>query len=531
MDAPLFRTIAVFMTLAMIVASCGVDPSATGSSDDVTDPGAAAGVPADEPDAPWAEEAVVWTDALSTLPSKMGGSAFRYFWDPNIAFDYRSMWRGAQIERGEAAFSLMRGLLPPRTDASRAEGPVFISTDRVVFQTYLDWQPSGRDTTGTTATPAHLVNVLGPIGMHGAKKMVSAFASDSWRERRPSFIEPEDADSLALRWVEAWSDQTVEFTDLYDPRVLFRDTIARLRASSSDELETVRADQRSMAWSITRLEDGTPAVYPISTRSFVLDGVVMIVEGDDGAGCPGRLAVVLSVTDGKIAFEERFWDIEQARRCLEPENLPGGWWEGRDLIFDETLVSVEDLVTLTGWVQVNGARIRVYNGTDRLEAGLRWALERFDKAGLAVPNPASVTFTRHLELCDEVLGRSVLGPDGWRLYLCFHENGHCVDDACESLTIRPKHILLHELAHVWTHQNLNDDVRAELMARLGLDVWEDRDAEWSEQAREHAAETIAWGLLDRPLNLYRIGLPDEDQLRSQFFLLTGQDAIQPGSEG
>ncbi len=478
----------------------------------------------------WAEEAKVWTAALLELPSQMGGSAYRYFWDPNVEFDFQSMVPAIPIETGEGAFSFMLSVLPPRSDAAVPMGPAFISTDGVVFQIYLDWGPSGMDTTDITATPAQIVNILDPIGMHGGKKMVSAFSSEAFRERRPSFVEPFEADELAAWWVDAWSDPSIELSDVYAEGATYVDSIAGIRTAGLPELDLVRETQSATTWRISQLPDGTSAVYPLGSSYFILDGLVVVVDGDDGTGCPGELAVLLTMSNGTIVSEERFRTIDQARRCVPDDELPGGWWQGRELRVDETLISVEDLVTVTGWIQVNGARINVYNGTDELESALRWALGRFEQAGLAMPAPESITFTRHLELCDEVLGRSMLTDDGWRLYLCFDETGQCTVDDCASLAIRPKHILLHELAHVWMYENLTDSDRATFTNRLGLEVWEDRTFDWADQAREHAAETIAWGLLDRPLNLYRIGLPDEVQLRSQFRFLTGREVIQPGGQ-
>lgn len=103
-----------------------------------------------------------------------------------------------------------------------------------------------------------------------------------------------------------------------------------------------------------------------------------------------------------------------------------------------------------------------------------------------------------------------------------------------------KRTMLHELAHAWAEENLDEATRTEFMAFRGLDNWRDHDAEWEERATEHAAEFIAWGLIDDPIHVpyiveagggetrtsYRlVTVPDSDiaKLFEGFEMLTGQE--------
>ena len=52
------------------------------------------------------------------------------------------------------------------------------------------------------------------------------------------------------------------------------------------------------------------------------------------------------------------------------------------------------------------------------------------------------------------------------------------------------------------------------------------DRPWSQHAREHAAETIAWGLMDHDMTLVEIGSPAADVLSERFVELTGAEPIR-----
>jgi hypothetical protein len=90
-------------------------------------------------------------------------------------------------------------------------------------------------------------------------------------------------------------------------------------------------------------------------------------------------------------------------------------------------------------------------------------------------------------------------------------------------------MLLHELAHVWEDHNLAAAKHEPFMAlRDGVLSWASPDVAWSEQGREHAANVIAWGLLEDPYPISRTYPNDPDSLLVAFRFLTGADPLHDG---
>ena len=172
---------------------------------------------------------------------------------------------------------------------------------------------------------------------------------------------------------------------------------------------------------------------------------------------------------------------------------------------------------------------RLDNGTPLLEGAVRWAFGRFETAGLPLPAPVRITFSRYDELCKEAVARSRVQDGKWSLYFCFGEDDLCVDDECSTFAIGPKHALLHELAHVWLRANLSNEDRDDFTDFVGLTVWSDKEAEWAEMAMEHAADAVAFGLCDRPFDTWRFNGFSEDEMRARFEFLTARASLQPGN--
>ena len=53
---------------------------------------------------------------------------------------------------------------------------------------------------------------------------------------------------------------------------------------------------------------------------------------------------------------------------------------------------------------------------------------------------------------------------------------------------------LHELAHVWNHDRLDEAATARFLALRGLTDW--HGSSWEESGTEQAAEILAWGLAE-----------------------------------
>lgn len=72
---------------------------------------------------------------------------------------------------------------------------------------------------------------------------------------------------------------------------------------------------------------------------------------------------------------------------------------------------------------------------------------------------------------------------------------------------------------------LDEAVREEFGEHVGLETWNDPTVAWDRRAIEHAADTIAWGLMDREMRMLAIGDPTRDELVVGFRILTGTDPL------
>jgi hypothetical protein len=144
-----------------------------------------------------------------------------------------------------------------------------------------------------------------------------------------------------------------------------------------------------------------------------------------------------------------------------------------------------------------------------------WAFDRYAEAGLELP-PLTVKFLGpNLADCDGSLGRAYLDHDPIEVRMCW--NG--------------EFILLHELAHVWEAHNVPKDKHEPFMnLRSGILSWASLDVAWSERGREHAANVIAWGLLEDPYPVSRTYPNDPDSLLAAFQILTDTQPLHDGGQ-
>ena len=105
------------------------------------------------------------------------------------------------------------------------------------------------------------------------------------------------------------------------------------------------------------------------------------------------------------------------------------------------------------------------------------------------------------------------------------EQAACRDEDCNEILPSWRAVVLHEIAHAWldTHLDVIDIER--FLDHVGVDAWRDPDLPWDENGLEHAADTIAWGLMDRDIEMLRVGQPSDDQLAEGFRMLTGIDPL------
>ena len=146
----------------------------------------------------------------------------------------------------------------------------------------------------------------------------------------------------------------------------------------------------------------------------------------------------------------------------------------------------------------------------------RWAFDRFDRAGLELPE-VSIAFHDDRVACDGHVGY-------------YHSGEPASIDICgfnwDRFLVTPKKTILHELAHAWAQLSLDSETRSRFLDLRGLDIWQDKSVPWEEQGNEHAAEILAWGLMDEDLLLTSIGETGTLELAEAFELLTGKTPLR-----
>lgn len=153
---------------------------------------------------------------------------------------------------------------------------------------------------------------------------------------------------------------------------------------------------------------------------------------------------------------------------------------------------------------VVGDGIWVFGADTEHERLVRWAIGRYEHAGLKVP-PIDVHFHADTSGCYGHLGSEL----GSRVDICVVIVSEIARDA-----------LLHEMGHAWVDENVSAAGRERFMQMRGLTAWNDQRVIWDDRGFEHAAETLAWALGHRYI---APGIPDHDPVRltAAFELLTG----------
>ena len=80
--------------------------------------------------------------------------------------------------------------------------------------------------------------------------------------------------------------------------------------------------------------------------------------------------------------------------------------------------------------------------------------------------------------------------------------------------------MLHELAHAWAQITLTEADEEAFLELRGLDSWDGPGQSWKELGREHAAEVIAWALLDEPNALLFLNENPDGTRQPEFRLLS-----------
>lgn len=145
---------------------------------------------------------------------------------------------------------------------------------------------------------------------------------------------------------------------------------------------------------------------------------------------------------------------------------------------------------------------------------LDWAMALFDEAGLDLPAIDVVGHDGN-EPCGG--GAGFHTGDGQRstLHIC-GEHRRKFDEV----------LFLHELAHAWDVASLDDEHRAAFAELRGVEQWwDDGVHDWDERGAEHAAEIIAWGLRDSPMQVITLDDVGCDALELGYITLTGRPPL------
>lgn len=174
------------------------------------------------------------------------------------------------------------------------------------------------------------------------------------------------------------------------------------------------------------------------------------------------------------------------------------------------------LAAAPGGPENHGPAISIEGATVDEVALVEWAAGRFQAAGLELPD-LTVEFHDGLASC----------KDGYGLYRVAASTIKMCNRG--GMKTEPRHTLLHELAHAWKFENLTEEETTAFTQRRGLEMWDAR-GQWWQMGREQAAEIMAWGLVDEPLEIHWIQLEPCDDLAADFEALTGRQPLNDFTE-
>jgi len=121
----------------------------------------------------------------------------------------------------------------------------------------------------------------------------------------------------------------------------------------------------------------------------------------------------------------------------------------------------------------------------------RWAVERFEAAGLEPP-AVEIEFQDDPSGCGGHMGYAMAGR---------------VDVCTVLVNEMARRNLLHEMGHVWIDQNVSRAVRERFLELRGLQTWNASIDPWDQRGYEQGAEIMAWALGTRILTAQ---IPDND---------------------
>ena len=171
---------------------------------------------------------------------------------------------------------------------------------------------------------------------------------------------------------------------------------------------------------------------------------------------------------------------------------------------------------LTGAPAPAALSVTVVSGTPAQQEMAQGAVARFAEAGLQLPVVEIAFPGQDQSGCDGSPARAYLDREPVEVRMCWNS----------------EMILLHELAHAWEAHNVDQSLHEPFMGmRDGVKSWAGLDDAWEERGREHAANVIAWGLLEDPYPISRTYPNDPDSLTAAFRFITGTEPLHDGGPG
>ena len=376
------------------------------------------------------------------------------------------------------------------------------------------------------------------VDADGAGVLLTIAELDTAAWFRMTMTEGAIADQVTLRWRDARKPGGTPDGRLAWVDVLIADYLAAWEAPEPGAIAalyrvdaSVTADPRpavsgraaiAASGDILRLQAPTIATVEAGSLAgpavFVFPGatteeLAFVVE-EDRTGCAVRTAVLVTLEGTAIVDETRLIEPMSVRRCGVVAG-DAGWWAGVTL---PAAIAEHQ----TGVVAAPSGDITVYNGSDDLEDLVLWGLGRFGTAGLSPPSVESVTFGP-VPACVGAAG-VVVEVDGGPpdLVHCADAHTACEPSAavCDRFDVSARFGLLHELAHVWLLEHIGGEAQERYVELVGADAWRDAAVAWHLRGVEHAAEIMAWGLMDELVDLARIGDPSCAASSAAFSQLT-----------
>ncbi len=326
-------------------------------------------------------------------------------------------------------------------------------------------------------------------------------------------------EGLYRAYADAWSGHDgAAAARLYAPGAVIRDIG---RAGPGVIVEDGIASSRD-AWEIITASDlfedqseAVPALF-LGPSEYGGDpgravGVYLVTNAE---GCQYQTGVGWILEDGVIVDEIRFHEAESYRRCVS-DTLPVGWWS------DLALPNPSDQVATGEIRSVDGSRIEIRNGTEALVDLLGWGIARFADGDLSPPAMDAVIFEPSRN-CEDRSGRVLDDGTVRNLFVCMYDSDVCtIAGSCTVPGTSARIAMLHELAHAWMIDHVDDETVQELLVVSGRTTWDDQTVPWIKRGVEYAADVVAWGLLEESLPMVRLGAPPCVELARAFSVITG----------